>query len=306
VDGYRAAATAVEAEAGMHTRVWEGEIKNYEAGQTLAISTAKLNADVTQATNAIRMDAAKVGAQVYAQLTASAYSMINATAQVSASANMGVSFAEVGANVATFTRLGVSAEQAITGIAGVLRAALKPASEQGKEALAEAAAHRVALGQHAHLLDRDATIVEIVVAEVDLAGRPVAQALHPRPDLPAPLQCSAHTADKHATSRLFVTGLRGHTAEVTGLAWSPDGTQLATACDDRTVRVFNLSDPTAKSIPFRSKELRVGVQDVAFGEDSQHVAVQVRPGKDPALCQPQRQLRGRNALHRCWCPRCCC
>lgn len=51
-------------------------------------------------------------------------------------ANMGVSFAEVGANVATFTRLGVSAEQAITGIAGVLRAALKPASEQGKEALA--------------------------------------------------------------------------------------------------------------------------------------------------------------------------
>ena len=126
------------------------------------------------------------------------------------------------------------------------------------------------------------------------------------PCLPAPLHCSAHTADKHATSRLFVTGLRGHTAEVTGLAWSPDGTQLATACDDRTVRVFNLSDPTAKSIPFRSKELRVGVQDVAFGEDSQHVAVQVRPGKDPALCQPQRQLRGRNALHRCWCPRCCC
>jgi WD40 repeat protein len=75
-----------------------------------------------------------------------------------------------------------------------------------------------------------------------------------------------------------VTGLRWHTAEVTGLAWSPDGTQLATACDDRTVRVFNLSDPTAKSIPFRSKELRVGVQDVAFGEDSQHVAVQVRAG----------------------------
>jgi len=47
------------------------------------------------------------------------------------------------------------------------------------------------------------------------------------------------------------------------------------ACDDRTVRVFNLSDPTAKNITFRKKELRVGVQDVAFGDDNQHVAVQV-------------------------------
>lgn len=62
---------------------------------------------------------------------------------------------------------------------------------------------------------------------------------------------------------------------MTGLSWSPDGTQLATACDDRTVRVFNLADPTAKSIPFRRKELRVGVQDVAFGDDNSHVAVQV-------------------------------
>lgn len=92
VAGYRAASSAVESEANMYTRIWEGEIKNYEAGQQLAISTAKLNADVTQATNAIRLDAAKVGAQVYAQLTASAYSMINANASVSASANMGVSF----------------------------------------------------------------------------------------------------------------------------------------------------------------------------------------------------------------------
>ena len=51
-------------------------------------------------------------------------------------ANMGVSFAEVGANVATFTRLGVSAEQAITGLSGVLRAAIRP-SEQAKQGLKE-------------------------------------------------------------------------------------------------------------------------------------------------------------------------
>lgn len=37
-----------------------------------------------------------------------------------------------------------------------------------------------------------------------------------------------------------------------------------------------MRDPTAKNIPFRHKELRVGVQDVAFGDDGSHVAVQVR------------------------------
>jgi TP901 family phage tail tape measure protein len=49
-------------------------------------------------------------------------------------ANLGVSFGEVGANIATFTRLGVSAEQAITGLSGVLRAAMRP-SEQAKQQL---------------------------------------------------------------------------------------------------------------------------------------------------------------------------
>lgn len=84
--------------------------------------------------------------------------------------------------------------------------------------------------------------------------------------------------DRHADSKLFITGLRGHTAEVTGISWSPDGDALATACDDRTVRVFDLRDPTAKTIPLRKKELRCGVQDVAFGDDSSHVAVQARYG----------------------------
>lgn len=86
-----------------------------------------------------------------------------------------------------------------------------------------------------------------------------------------------HLDNKHGGSPLFMTGLKGHTAEVTGISWSPDGTQLATACDDRTVRVFNLADPTAKNIPFKKKELlRVGVQDVAFGDDNSHVAVQTK------------------------------
>ena len=84
--------------------------------------------------------------------------------------------------------------------------------------------------------------------------------------------------DRHAHSELFLTGLRGHTDEVTGLAFSADGTALATACADRTVRLYDLSNLEAKSIPFKKKELlRVGSTDVAFPTaSSQRVAVQTR------------------------------
>ena len=44
---------------------------------------AKINGDFAIQTNNARMDAAKAGAQVYAQLTSSAYSMIHANASVS-------------------------------------------------------------------------------------------------------------------------------------------------------------------------------------------------------------------------------
>ena len=45
--------------------------------------------------------------------------------------------------------------------------------------------------------------------------------------------------DRHA-QQLFIAGLRGHGDAVTGLAFSADGTALATACDDRTVRLFDV------------------------------------------------------------------
>ena len=50
-------------------------------------------------------------------------------------AQMGISFEEVAANMATFTRLGVSAEEAATGLRGVMTQLLKP-SEEAKELLA--------------------------------------------------------------------------------------------------------------------------------------------------------------------------
>jgi WD40 repeat protein len=71
--------------------------------------------------------------------------------------------------------------------------------------------------------------------------------------------------DHHADSELFVATLRGHTDAVTGLAFSADGASLATACEDRTLRVYAVGDPYAKALPFRHHALRKGVQDVAFG-----------------------------------------
>ena len=47
---------------------------------------------------------------------------------------LGISFAEVGGSIATFTRLGVSSEEAVTGLRGVMNALLKP-TEQSREAL---------------------------------------------------------------------------------------------------------------------------------------------------------------------------
>ncbi len=92
LDGFKAQAAAIEAEAKMHTMVWETQIKDYEAGQQLVLQTAKINADVALQANNARLDASKVGAQVYAQLTSSAYGMINASASISGSASNSVSY----------------------------------------------------------------------------------------------------------------------------------------------------------------------------------------------------------------------
>ena len=51
-------------------------------------------------------------------------------------AQMGISFEEVAANLATFTRLGVSAEEAATGLRQVMAGLLKPTTDQ-EEAMAE-------------------------------------------------------------------------------------------------------------------------------------------------------------------------
>ena len=55
---------------------------------------------------------------------------------VGVGAQLGISFEELGANIATFTRLGVPAEEAVVGLRGIMTTFLKPSS-QAKTALAE-------------------------------------------------------------------------------------------------------------------------------------------------------------------------
>ncbi len=92
-DAYRAGAAATTAKAEMTAKLWEAQIRQYEAGQNIAMSAAKVNADIAMTSNSARADSAKVGAQVYAQLAASAYGMINASASNSNSISQSISAA---------------------------------------------------------------------------------------------------------------------------------------------------------------------------------------------------------------------
>jgi len=92
LDSYRAGAAATEATANLNVGIWRTQIAEYEAGQQATVQTAKINGDFALAANAARLDAAKVGAQVYAQLTSSAYSIVHANAQVSGQSGTSVQY----------------------------------------------------------------------------------------------------------------------------------------------------------------------------------------------------------------------
>lgn len=92
LEGYKASAAAAEAQGNVNARMWESDLKQYEAGINLSLAQAKINTDLVMQTNTARLDAAKVGAQTYAQLVSSAYGMINASAGISASNGETISY----------------------------------------------------------------------------------------------------------------------------------------------------------------------------------------------------------------------
>lgn len=90
--GYQAEVQAVLATVEQDVKRWEVGIREYEAHQNYTVLVQKMNNESAVSTSQARLDAAKVGAQTFAQLTSSAYSMIHAGASVSASAGMSVGF----------------------------------------------------------------------------------------------------------------------------------------------------------------------------------------------------------------------
>lgn len=91
-DAFRARAAAIEAENNSNARAWEGAIKQYEASIQAGIQVSKMNGDWQIQANNARLDAAKAGTQVYAQLAASAYGMMHTSAGISGSASMSVGY----------------------------------------------------------------------------------------------------------------------------------------------------------------------------------------------------------------------
>jgi hypothetical protein len=92
LEGYKASAAAAEAQGNVNARFWESSIKQYEGGINLTLAQAKINTDVVIQTNNARLEAAKAGAQTYAQLASSAYGMMNASASISGNDSMSISY----------------------------------------------------------------------------------------------------------------------------------------------------------------------------------------------------------------------
>lgn len=92
VEAFRASIEGFRAEVEQDVKHWEVQIKQLEAEMTFIQENAKINTEISRANLATLLEAAKAGAQVFAQLTAAAYSLIHATAGVSASAQDQVSY----------------------------------------------------------------------------------------------------------------------------------------------------------------------------------------------------------------------
>ena len=80
------------AQYGSAVKRWEVQLKDYEAGKQAMLQAAKINGDNAMHAASVRADAAKVGAQVYAQLAGSALSIARVDANVQASGSTSVQY----------------------------------------------------------------------------------------------------------------------------------------------------------------------------------------------------------------------
>jgi hypothetical protein len=80
VTAYRVEVEAYSAQIESDIKHWEVEIKQLEAQATYTLTGQKMNSDIIRANLATALEAAKIAAQMYAQLAAAGYSMIHASA----------------------------------------------------------------------------------------------------------------------------------------------------------------------------------------------------------------------------------
>jgi hypothetical protein len=92
VDGYKASVMSMEAVANQNAKLFEAQIRQYDAQMNYSMMGQKINSEIVQANANRVLDATKMGAQVYSQLAASAYSSIQANASVQGSSGTSVSY----------------------------------------------------------------------------------------------------------------------------------------------------------------------------------------------------------------------
>ncbi|KAK7394900.1 hypothetical protein VNO78_15441 [Psophocarpus tetragonolobus] len=97
-----------------------------------------------------------------------------------------------------------------------------------------------------------------------------------KPTLKKPLK--PHSGDKDQNKRhhpLDLNTLKGHGDAVTGICFSRDGRNLATACADGVVRVFKLDDASSKSFKFLRINLPAGGHPtaLAYADDASSFVV---------------------------------
>jgi WD40 repeat protein len=72
---------------------------------------------------------------------------------------------------------------------------------------------------------------------------------------------------------------QGHGDVINGIAWSPNGKLMATACDDMHLRLFDLHKLAAKDPSFKHHEMRNTPLGVGFGNDGHSLVIAMR-GKE--------------------------
>lgn len=92
LDAFRAEVERFVAEVTQDVKHWEVQVKQYEAMQNYSLQAGRINAEIVRGNLNANLEAAKVGAQVYAQLVAAAYNLINASASVSGSSSTSVGY----------------------------------------------------------------------------------------------------------------------------------------------------------------------------------------------------------------------